>query len=73
MLSRCMCSHYVSKKNVRGQAEKNAKSFPIEIYSVFFVAFYISQYLDLSARSGVEQAYLGSNVRALVLPTFIKM
>ena len=68
-----MCSHYVSKKNVRGQAEENAKSFPIEIYSVFFVAFDISTYLDLSARSGVEHTYLGSNVRALVLLTFIKL
>ena len=65
-----MRSQYVYKKNVRGQAEKNAKGFPIDIYSVF-VALDISTYL--SARSGVEHTYLGSNVRALVLLTFIKM
>ena len=38
-----MRSQYVYKKNVRGQAEKNAKGFVIEFYSVF-VAFDISTY-----------------------------
>ena len=54
LLLQRMCSQYVSEKK---------KCFPMEIYYAF-VAFDISH---LSARSGVQHTYKGSNVGAFVL------
>lgn len=57
------------KKKVRQKAEKKMlRSFAGEIYSVL-VTFYILR--DLSKRTSVELAYLGSNLSAACLLTLI--
>ena len=53
---------------MRGLAERNSQKFFVEISSVF-VGFVISR--DPSACTSVDHAYLGENVRAFFLLTFI--